>query len=262
VVALGALGVVTHVTLALVPAYDVAQTVLENLPLDVALDHLDAVLGSAASVSLFTTWRDKGIEQVWLKHRVGDPVADLAWTGATRADGPRHPVPGADPVHCTTQGGAVGPWFERVPHFRLDFTPSSGDELQTEYLVARELGVDALRAVHAIRDVVAPVLQVSEIRSVAADALWLSPAYGRDSLAVHFTWIADTARVLPAVAAVEAALAPFDARPHWGKVFTTEPEALAARYPRMDDARRLVAASDPDGVLGNAFVDRYLGIGR
>lgn len=262
VVALGALGVVTHVTLALVPAYDVAQTVLENLPLDVALDHLDAVLGSALSVSLFTTWRDEGIEQVWLKHRVGDPVADLAWTGATPADGPRHPVPGADPVHCTTQGGAVGPWFERVPHFRLDFTPSSGEELQTEYLVARELGVDALRAVHAIRDVVAPVLQVSEIRSVAADALWLSPAYGRDSLALHFTWIADTARVLPVVAAVEAALAPFDPRPHWGKVFTTEPEALAARYPRMDDARRLVVASDPDGVFGNAFVDRYLGIGR
>ncbi len=262
VVALGALGVVTHVRLALVPTYDVRQTVVEDLPLDVALDHLDAVMGSAASVSLFTTWRGHGIEQVWLKHREGDPVVDLAWTGATRADGPRHPVPGADPVHCTTQGGVVGPWFERVPHFRLDFTPSSGAELQTEYLVARELGVEALRAVDAIRDVVAPVLQVSEVRSVAADALWLSPAHRRDSLAIHFTWIADTGRVLPVVAAVEAALAPFDPRPHWGKVFTIDPERVAALYPRMEDARRLVVRSDPDGVLRNPFVDRYLGIAR
>ncbi|MDA8437106.1 MAG: FAD-binding protein [Actinomycetales bacterium] len=258
VVALGALGVVTHVTLALVPSYDVDQTVLEDLPLDAALEHLDTVLGSAMSVSLFTTWRGRGFEQVWIKHRVGDPDVDLSWTGATRADGPRHPVPGADPVHCTTQGGVVGAWFERVPHFRLDFTPSSGAELQTEYLVPREHGAAALRAVDAVRDLVAPVLQVSEIRSVAADGLWLSPAYGRDSLAIHFTWVADTARVLPVVAAVEDSLAPFDPRPHWGKVFATDPARVAESYPRMDDARRLLLEHDPDGVLRNDFVDRHL----
>jgi len=259
VVALGALGILTHVTLALVPTYDVEQTVLEGLPFDVAVEHLDAVMGSASSVSLFTTWRGAGVEQVWVKRRVGDPATELAWTGASEADGARHPVPGADPAHCTGQGGVVGVWYERVPHFRLDFTPSSGEELQSEYLLAREHGPAALRAVDAIRDVVAPVLQVSEIRTVAGDDLWLSPAYGRDSLAVHFTWVADTERVRPAVQAVEGVLAAFDARPHWGKVFTTDPARVAALYPRMDDVRRLLVEHDPRGRLRNDFVDRYLG---
>ena len=156
-------------------------------------------------------------------------------------------MPGADPVHCTEQGGVAGPWFERVPHFRLDFTPSSGEELQTEYLVPREHAAAALRAVDGVRDLVAPVLQVSEVRTVAGDDLWLSPAYGRDSVAIHFTWVADTARVLPVVSAVEESLAPFGPRPHWGKVFTTDPSDVAAAYPRMDDVRRLLDEHDPGG---------------
>ena len=258
VVALGSLGIVTHLTLACVPAYDVAQTVWEGLPLDVALDGFDAVMGSAQSVSLFTTWRGAGVEQVWVKQRVGDRDADLAWTGATRADGPRHPVPGADPVHCTQQGGVPGPWFERVPHFRLDFTPSSGEELQTEYLVPREHAARALRAVDGVRDLVSPVLQVSEVRTVAGDDLWLSPAYGRDSVAIHFTWVADTHRVLPVVSAVEEVLAPFDPRPHWGKVFTTKPSAVAAAYPRMGDVRRLLDEHDPGRRFTNDFVSTYV----
>jgi xylitol oxidase len=258
VVALGSLGIVTHVTLACVPAYDVAQTVWDGLPVEAALDGLDSVLGSAQSVSLFTAWSGTGFEQVWVKQRVGDPDVDLTWTGASRADAPRHPVPGVDPAHCTEQGGVAGPWFERVPHFRLDFTPSSGEELQTEYLVPREHAVAALRAVEAVRDLVAPVLQVSEIRTVAADDLWLSPAYGRDSVAIHFTWIADTARVLPVVSAVEAVLAPFEPRPHWGKVFTMPPGLVAASYPRMDDVRRLLDEHDPHGRFRNDFVDTYL----
>ena len=258
VVARGAVGVVTHVTLACVPAYDVAQTVWEGLRLDVALDGFDAVMGCAQSVSMFTTWRGDGIEQVWVKQRVGDPEADLTWTGMTRADGPRHPVPGADPVHCTQQGGVPGPWFERVPHFRLDFTPSSGEELQTEYLVPRERAAVALRAVDGVRHLVAPVLQVSEIRTVAGDDLWLSPAYGRDSVAIHFTWVADTQRVLPVVAAVEEALEPFGPRPHWGKVFTTSPGDVAAAYPRMAEVRRLLDAHDPGGRFTNDFVSTYV----
>jgi alditol oxidase len=258
VVALGSVGIVTHMTLACVPAYDVAQTVWDELPWAAALDAFDAVMGSAQSVSLFTTWRGDGFEQAWVKQRVGDAEPDLRWAGARRADGPRHPVPGADPVHCTQQGGVPGPWFERVPHFRLDFTPSSGQELQTEYLVPREHAADALRAVDGVRDIVAPVLQISEIRTVAADDFWLSPAHRRDSVAIHFTWVADTARVLPAVSAVEAALEPYDPRPHWGKVFTMRPSLVAAAYPRMPDARRLMAERDPDGRFRNDFVDTYL----
>ena len=258
VVALGALGVVTHVRLACVPAYDVAQTVWEGLPLDAALEDLDSLMAAAHSVSLFTTWRGAGIEQVWVKQRLGDAAVDLSWTGARPADGRRHPVPGADPVHCTEQLGVPGPWFERMPHFRLDFTPSSGEELQTEYLVPREHAVAALRAVDSVRQLVAPVLQVSEIRTVAADDLWLSPAYGRDSVAIHFTWVADVARVLPVVSAVEAVLEPFGPRPHWGKVFTTAPADVAATYPRMQDVRRLLDRHDPGHRLSNDFVETYV----
>jgi len=253
VVALGALGIATSMTLDVQPTFDVSQEVYDGLPWDVAVAHVDEIMGAAMSVSLFTTWRGHGFEQVWVKQRVGEPDVDLRWTGATLADGPRHPVPGASPVHCTEQGGAVGPWFERVPHFRLEFTPSSGAELQTEYLVPRSVGADALRALEAIRDVVAPVLQISEIRSVAGDDLWLSPAYGRDSIALHFTWIADTARVMPVVREVERALSAYDARPHWGKVFS--PSNVGARYPRIDEFADLVRRYDPRGVLSNEFVD-------
>jgi len=261
VVALGALGVLTSVTLDVQPAYDVAQVVYDGLPWEVALAHLDELMGAAMSVSLFTTWRGHGFEQVWVKRRVGEPEADLRWTGAVPADGPRHPVPGASAVHCTEQGGVVGPWYARVPHFRLEFTPSSGEELQTEYLVARSSGVDALRAVDSIREIVAPVLQISEIRSVARDDLWLSPAFDRDSLALHFTWVADTERVLPVVREVERVLAAYDPRPHWGKVFT--PTHAGARYPRLDDFTDLVAHYDPHGVLSDEFVDTcVLGLPR
>jgi hypothetical protein len=119
--------------------------------------------------------------------------------------------------NCTQQLGVKGPWYERLPHFRLEFTPSAGDELQSEYLVPRERSVEALAAVGAIAERVAPVLQISELRTVAADELWLSPSYHRDSLAIHFTWIRDEAAVLPVVAAVEEALRPVQPRPHWGR---------------------------------------------
>ena len=154
--------------------------------------------------------------------------------------------------------GVPGPWHERLPHFRLDHTPSHGDELQTEYLVPREHGVPVLQAVGALRERVSPVLFVSELRTVAADDLWLSPAYERDSLAVHFTWRRDPDGVLPVVDALEDALAPFGARPHWGKVFTTRPDVVAGLYPRYADTRALRNDLDPDDVFGNAFLESYL----
>ncbi len=260
VVALGCLGVVTAVTLWVEPAYDVAQWVVDDVPLDAVRGHLDEVFTAGDSVSVFTTWRPDDLGQLWVKRRTDDarpPPAD-DWLGGTPATGPRHPVPGVDPAACTAQLGEPGPWHERLPHFRLDHTPSAGAELQTEYLVPRDRAVAALEAVGALRDRISPVLLVSELRTVAADDLWLSPAYGRDSVAVHFTWQPDTAAVLPVVAAVEAALAPFDPRPHWGKVFTTGPEEVADGYPRLDDFCALRRELDPDDVFGNAFVDTYL----
>jgi alditol oxidase len=221
-------------------------------------DDVEEVLAAAYSVSLFTYWAGEGFEQVWIKQRDTDPEPASRWLGSTRADGPRHMVRGVNPRHCTPQLGVVGPWNERLPHFRLEFTPSSGEELQSEYLLPRGSLVDALRALDRIRDTIAPVLQVCEIRSIAADDLWLSLAHERDSAAVHFTWVADTAAVLPVVAAVEQVLEAFGARPHWGKVFGIEPDAVRALWPRLSDMERLLRRHDPAGKFRNAMVDRYL----
>ncbi len=260
VVALGRLGIVTAMTLDLVPAFEVRQEVHLGVPADAALEHLDALLSAAYSVSLFTRWERPWEFQVWSKHRTpadADPAVAQA-LGGRPAPGQWHPVPGMPPENCTQQLGVPGPWHTRLPHFRLEFTPSSGDELQSEYFVARADARAALEAVAGIADVVAPVLQVSEIRTVAADELWLSPASGRETVAVHFTWIGDTAAALPAVRAVEEVLAPLGARPHWGKVFTVPGETVRGLYPRLAQARELAEAFDPRGVLRNAFVEEYL----
>ncbi|MEU8178296.1 D-arabinono-1,4-lactone oxidase [Microbispora hainanensis] len=265
VVALGALGVVVAMTLDVVPSFDVRQRVFEGLPAEVLDDRFDAVMSAAYSVSLFTDWRTSRINQVWVKERAGEPGADPAeeaagggFFGATPADGPRHPVPGMSAVHCTAQMGVPGPWFERLPHFRPDFTPSSGEELQSEYMVPRRHAAAAFRALDTIRDRIAPVLQISEIRTIAGDDLWLSPSQGRDTVAFHFTWIKDTAAVTPVLAAIEECLAPFGARPHWGKVFTLPADVLRTRYERLDEFAALARHYDPRGVFANEFVERYI----
>jgi xylitol oxidase len=254
VVALGALGIVTTLTLDLRPAFGIRQWIYEGL----ALEDAEEALAAGYSVSLFTHWAGAGFEQVWLKQRVTDPEPPVRWLGATRAAAQVHMVPGVDPQHCTPQLGEPGPWHERLPHFRLAFTPSSGDELQSEYFVPRAALADALRAVDGVRDRVRPVLQVSEIRTVAADDLWLSPAEGRDTAALHFTWVADTAAVLPAVAALESALEPFGTRPHWGKVFGTSPAKVASLWPRLSDFAALTLQHDPEGKFRNAMLETYL----
>ncbi|MEV8345014.1 D-arabinono-1,4-lactone oxidase [Streptomyces niveus] len=260
VVALGALGVVTALTLDLVPAFDVRQFVRTGLSLDVLAEHFDAITSAAYSVSLFTDWSVPRFGQVWLKclDDSGPDSAgpDFPWAGP--ADGPMHPVPGMSAVHCTEQGGVPGPWHARLPHFRAEFTPSNGEELQSEYLLPRRHAVAALRAVAALGPVLAPVLQVCEVRTVAADDLWLSPAEGRDTVALHFTWVKDTASVVPVIARLEAALDGLDARPHWGKVFTTEPAELRVRYPRMADFLKLRDSLDPAGKFTNNFLRRLL----
>jgi xylitol oxidase len=261
VVALGALGVVTAVTLAVQPTYDVAQTVYQDLPVRRLATDLDEILAAGYSVSLFTTWSRAVVDQVWVKRRTHDPQAALGatWLDARAATHPLHPVPGMSAASCTEQLGVPGPWHERLPHFRLDHTPSSGAELQTEYLVPRRHAAAALDAVQAMAPQVAAVLQVSELRTVAADDLWLSMAYEQDSLALHFTWVDDAAAVAPVVAELEQRLAPFGPRPHWGKVFSMPPAAVQPLYPRLTDVVALRRKLDPDGVFGNAMVDEYLG---
>ena len=255
VVALGSLGVVTRLTLDVQPTYEVRQYVYDGLPYDALTRHFDEVVSSAYSVSVVTDWREPVHCRVWQKHRDFDRTPPDHWLGARLADGPRHPLAGMPAASCTAQLGEPGPWHERLPHFRLGFTPSSGEELQSEYFVARSQAVDALHAVAALRHEVAPLLQTSEIRTVAADDLWLSPAYRRESVGLHFTWVADESAVAPVVAALETALAPFAARPHWGKVFGTPPAEVVGSYDRWADFATLARRFDPDGALRNDMLD-------
>jgi xylitol oxidase len=265
VVGLGALGIVTSLTLDVEPTYDVVQQVHTGLPWSAVLEDFDSVFASADSVSLFTDWRGPLVAQVWRKSRVPagvaspiSPWAAAATYGASAATEALHPLPGGDAASTTMQLGVAGPWHERLPHFRMEFVPSAGEELQTEYLIDRRDATAAIEVLRGLAEQLAPVLLVSEIRTVAADTLWLSMAYGRDSVGLHFTWRplqADVERLLPHL---EAALAPFTARPHWGKLFADADHRVADRYPRLDEFRALVASLDPKGKFSNGFLDRHV----
>ncbi|HTT00104.1 MAG TPA: FAD-binding protein [Streptosporangiaceae bacterium] len=261
VVSLGALGVVARLTLDTVPTFYIRQYVYEDLPFERVQGHFDEIASSGYSVSLFTDWRGPRMSQVWVKQRADDagaPVLGPRWLGAGRADGPRHPLPGLPAASCTEQMGRPGPWHERLPHFRLEFTPSAGDELQSEYLLPRGAAIDALDALQQIAGPLAGVVQVCEIRTVAPDHLWLSPSYRRDSVAVHFTWVNDWAAVAPVLAQVEQRLVPLHARPHWGKLFAISPEIVRGLYPRLADFGRLMRRCDPAGKFRNDLLDRYV----
>ena len=257
VVSLGRLGIVTEVTIDAVPTFEVRQDLFEHLPWSDVEASFDAITSSAYSVSMFTDWSDRGPHQVWTKSRVDDgPVTELL--GATLATRELHPLPGVDPGATTRQLGVPGPWWDRLPHFRLEYTPSDGDELQTEYLVPRTSALDAIRAVRGLHDRLEQILLVAEIRTIAADDLWLSPSHDVDCVALHFTWRMDVPRVEQFLPVLDDALAPFAARPHWGKVFDTTPERLLAAYPRLPDFAALVARRDPDGTFANELTDRWL----
>lgn len=259
VVGLGALGVVTRVTLAVEPAYDVAQTVLLGLDLDEVEEQFDAVFGAATSVSVFTRWRPEPDGQLWLKRRVDreGPWPGGGAFGALASPVKMHPLELLDPVHCTEQGGLAGPWHQRLPHFKAEFTPSSGDEIQAEYLLPRANAVEGIRRIRALHERITPLLHVTEIRTMCADDLWLSPAYGRDTVGIHFTWHKDD-RIYGVLPAIEEALLPLDARPHWGKVTVASPAQIVAAYPRFADYASLVESVDPGGKFRSDTVDALL----
>jgi len=254
-IALGALGIVTRLTLDLVPSYDIAQYVYDDV-LDERLDrHVEEILAGGYSVSVFTDLR---VNRVWRKCRTDEPVPGPDWFGGWLADVPRNPVPGGAPGNCTEQLGVPGPWHLRLPHFRLEFTPSSGNELQSEYLFPRRHAAGALAAIRGLRAQIMPVLQIAEIRTVAADQQWLSPSYQRDSVAFHFTWVGDEVAVAHVLPAMEKRFAPFEPRPHWAKLFAMAPDVISAQYERMLDFRRLMSEYDPEGKFRNDMIDRYL----
>jgi xylitol oxidase len=261
IVGLGGLGVVTKLTLDIQPAFEVRQEVYENLPLAQVEAHFDEIVSSAYSVSLFTDWSGGRFNQVWLKRRItGDATFETAptWFGATLATRRLHPIASIPADSCTEQLGIPGAWHERLPHFRMDYTPSSGEELQTEYFVPRQHALAAFRAIDRVREHVVPLLQISEVRTIAADNLWMSPCYRQACVAIHFTWVQDWPAVSQLLPLIEEQLAPFDARPHWGKLFTMPPARVQSLYEKLPDFRELLRSYDPQGKFRNAFLETYI----
>lgn len=253
IVALGALGIVARVTLDIEPTFEVRQDVYSGLTWNSLLEHYDGIVSRAYSTSIFTRWLGDTVGDVWLKSRTSDRRPPRELFGAAPALTQRHPVPDADTGNTTTQGGVPGPWIDRLPHFRMGFTPSNGDELQTEYVVPRRHAVAAIMAVRALGERIAPHLYVSELRTMAADSLWLSGAYETDAVGIHFTWRFEPEAVLALLPVIEDALGPFGARPHWGKLFHAVPRAL---YPRLGDFVALAEELDPTGKFRNDYLER------
>jgi xylitol oxidase len=261
VVGLGALGAITKVTLDIQPTFLMRQYVYENLPLSELKDHFDAIESSGYSVSLFTDWQKQRINEVWVKSRVEEGQAFHAtpeFFGAKLATRNLHPIAELSAENCTEQMGVPGLWYERLPHFRMGFTPSAGKELQSEYFVPRQHAVEAILAVERLRDQVSPHLLISEIRAIAADELWLSPCYEQPCVTIHFTWKQDWPAVSKLLPVIEKELAPFHARPHWGKLFTTSPTELKGIYKKMPEFIELSRKYDPQGKFRNEYLNKNI----
>jgi xylitol oxidase len=261
VVHLGAIGVVTKVTLDLQPAFTMRQDVYLDLPMRQVREHFDEIVSVGYSVSLFTDWQKGRINEVWVKRRIEKEAtltASRDFYGARPATTNVHPIMELSAENCTEQMGVPGPWYERLPHFRMGFTPSSGKELQSEYFVPRKNAVDAIIAVERLRDHVSPHLMITELRTIDADELWMSPCYKRPSLAIHFTWKQDWESVRKVLPMIERELAPFEMRPHWGKLFTIPSAQLQQRYEKCVEFKRFVAQCDPHGKFRNEFLSANL----
>jgi xylitol oxidase len=261
VVGLGGVGVVTKMTLDIAPSFSMQQEVYESLPVSEVEAHFDAIMSSAYSVSFFTDWQKERVNQVWLKRRLVDSnglALAPKFFEATLAPTQTHPVAILSAERCTDQMGIVGPWNERLPHFRIDHTPASGDELQTEYFVHRKHAVAAMRAIINLQPQMEDFLWISEVRTVAADNLWMSPSYQQPIVGLHFSWLRKWPAIEKFLPVLEAALAPFEARPHWGKIFVMAPSRLQSLYPKMADFRDLLQRYDPTGKFRNPFLDKYI----
>lgn len=260
VVGLGALGVITKVTLQIQPTYMMRQRVFLKLPMAQLKPNFEKIMSAGYSVSLFTDWQSDSINEVWIKSRV-DTDKDHnqpEFYGAKAATKNLHPIIDHSAESCTDQMGVPGPWYERLPHFKMGFTPSSGKELQSEYFVPIQHAMEAIEAVSGLGKQIGPHLFITEIRAIAADDLWMSPCHNQTSITIHFTWKPETEAVLKLLPFIEKQLAPFNARPHWGKVFTLSPKVLESRYPKMADFKKLVAQYDPTGKFRNEFLNRNI----
>jgi alditol oxidase len=258
VVGLGALGVLTKVTLAIEPSYQMRQHVYLDLPMSQLKEHFETIIAAGYSVSLFTDWQRDSINEVWIKSRVdtGTDYTNIPeFFGAKAATKNLHPIAELPAENCTEQMGVPGPWYARLPHFKMGFTPSSGKELQSEYFVPLANAMDAILAIARLGNQISPHLLISEIRTIAPDNLWLSPCRNQASATIHFTWKQDWPAVQKLLPVIEKELAPYNVRPHWGKLFTMSPKVLQARYEKMDDFRKMAHTYDPDGKFRNDFLN-------
>ena len=258
VVNLGALGVITGITLDIQPTYMVRQVVYENLPMVQLKEHFDEILASGYSVSLFTDWESENLNEVWIKSRmVEGETFELKpeFYGAKLSTKNLHPIANLSAENCTEQLGIPGPWYDRLPHFRMGFTPSSGKELQAEYFVPYHNAIEAILAVARMRNQVGPQLMISEIRTIAADNLWMSPCYKEPQVSIHFTWKQDWPAVSKILTQIEKELEPFHARPHWGKLFEMSASKLKRHYKKLTEFQQMLKFYDPRGKFSNKFLD-------
>jgi alditol oxidase len=259
IVNLGALGIATKLTLNLLPAFKMKQIVYQNLPMAELEKNFEAIMSAGYSVSLFTDWKNKNINEVWIKSK-SDDIKTIApsFYKATVAVKNLHPIETLDAINCTEQMGVDGPWYERMPHFRMGFTPSSGKELQSEFFIPFENAYEGMMAIEQLNDKVSPHLMITEIRAIAADELLMSPFYKKTCVAFHFTWKQEVEAVLKVLPLIEEALAPFKPRPHWGKIFTLNPSVLQSRIEKLDEFKLLMNKHDPEGKFRNEFIDKNL----
>jgi len=259
VVAFGALGVVTKLTLDLQPTFNMKQLVYRNLPMSELKNNFDAIEATGYSVSLFTDWKNKNVNEVWIKSRAAadDATAATDLFGAKLATQNMHPIETESAENCTEQMGVPGPWYERMPHFKMGFKPSAGKELQSEFFVPIEHAYDAMMAMEKLNQKITPHLFISEIRTIAADNLWMSPCYKQTCVALHTTWKQED-EVMNLIPLIEEQLAPFNYRPHWAKLFTIAPKVLQSRYEKLNDFKELVHQYDPQGKFRNDYLDRNL----
>lgn len=261
VVGLGALGIITKVILDVLPTYTMRQQVFVGLPMVQLKDHFNEIVSSGYSVSLFTDWQSDSINEVWIKDKVNPETeysAMAEFYGSTAAKKDLHPIIGLSAENCTPQMGKPGPWYERLPHFKMGFTPSSGKELQSEYFIPQDNAVEAIMAIQSLGKQIGPHLLISEIRTIAPDKLWLSPCRNQRSVTIHFTWKQEWDSVSKLLPLIEKELAPFNARPHWGKLFTMPPQILESRYEKLSDFKKLVVYYDPKGKFRNDFLNQNI----
>ena len=261
VVGLGAIGVITKVTLAIQPTFMMRQYVYEKMPIQQMKDHFDEIVSAGYSVSLFTDWQTENINEVWIKSRVDDAANSKSkpdFFGAKPATKNMHPIAELSAENCTEQMGVPGPWYERMPHFKMGFTPSSGKELQAEYFVPQQHAVEAILSIHRMGKEIGPHLFISEIRTIDADNLWMSPCYKQPSVTIHFTWKQEWDAVNKLLPVIEKELAPFNAKPHWGKLFTITSKVLESRYEKFSAFKKLIREYDPNGKFNNEFLNRNI----